>query len=303
MIGVSSSAVRVATIAAFALVLVACNSTTPSPVTTPPTSGSPGPFELTRIELPVAPGATVEGLVEVNGHDIYARCAGDGAPTVIYFVGWSPSRGLRAVDVAPGIEEALGSDIRVCSYERRNTGRSEEVEGTQTPQDVIDDVDGLMEALGEDGPFVLLGASFGGQVAAAYSVAHPDRVVGVVNIDGSTGVDYDIDEAAGFTGACLQSNRDADAYDSQERIDNCTLAKYIFDNRDKEPDVPLIYLVAKDPADRGDVADDDVRREWVESWSPGKWQVTDAPHSMDMNNPELVAQAIREVIELANQPD
>ena len=129
---VSSSAVRVATIAAFALLLVACNSTTPS--TTPATSASASSFELTRIELPVAPGAAVEGLVEVNGHDIYARCAGEGSPTVIYFVGWAPSRGHRAVDIAPGLEKALGSDIRVCSYERRNTGRSEEVEGTQTPR-------------------------------------------------------------------------------------------------------------------------------------------------------------------------
>lgn len=299
MTGVWPAAVRAAIIAAFALVLGACSSATPSPVTTPATSASPGPFELTRIELPVAPGATVEGLVEVNGHDIYARCAGDGSPTVIYFVGWAPSRGHRAVDIAPGLEEALGSDIRVCSYERRNTGRSEEVEGTQTPEDVIDDVDGVLEALGEDGPFVLVGASFGGLVASAYSVAHPDRVVGVVNIDGSTGVDYDIDEAAGFTGPCLPSNRDADANDSQERLDNCSLAKYIYENRDKEPYVPLIYLAAQDPSLRGDVADDPARREWVESWSPGKWQVTDAPHSMDMNNPELVAQAVREVIDLA----
>ena len=40
--------------------------------------------------------------------------------------------------------------------------------------------------------------------------------------------------------------------------------------------------------------------EWVESWSPGKWQVTDALHSMGVNNPELVARAVREVTELAD---
>ena len=35
----------------------------------------------------------------------------------------------------------------------------------------------------------------GGQVASAYAVAHPERVAGVVLLDASTGVEYEIDEA------------------------------------------------------------------------------------------------------------
>ena len=101
---------------------------------------------------------TVEGLVNVNGHDIYARCAGNGSPTVVYFTGWAPDASKRGVAIAPGIEEALGPGVRVCSYERRNTGRSESVDGTQSPEDVIADVDGFLATLDKDGPFVLLGA-------------------------------------------------------------------------------------------------------------------------------------------------
>jgi len=266
-------------------------------VLTTPSASSPEP-DLPRIGLPVDPGSTVEGLVEVGGHDIYARCAGDGPPTVVYFTGWADDQTKRGVNIARGMERALGPAFRVCSYERRNTGRSESVEGTQSPNDVLADVDRLLSALGEDGPFLLLGASFGGLVASAYAVAHPDLVAGVVLLDASTGVDYDIDEMHDFQGACLEANRKADAWDSQEKLDNCGLAEWIHDRRDLEPAVPLLYLAAQDPSGRGDEADDPKRQAWVESWSPGTWRVVSAPHWMDEADVSLVADAVQEVVSL-----
>jgi hypothetical protein len=73
---------------------------TPSESATSPPEGSP------RISLPVVPGSTVEGLVDVNGHDLYARCAGKGSRTVLYFTGWADDRAKRAVAIATGIEAA-----------------------------------------------------------------------------------------------------------------------------------------------------------------------------------------------------
>lgn len=52
---------------------------------------TPTPMGLrTHIALPVSPGSTVQGLVDVGGHDIYARCSNTGTPTVVYFTGWAP---------------------------------------------------------------------------------------------------------------------------------------------------------------------------------------------------------------------
>ena len=123
-------------------------------------------------------------------------------------------------------------------------------------------------------------------------------MAGVVLLDASTGVDFDIDEQHGFQGACLEANRQADAWESLEKLDNCSLAEWIHDRRDREPDVPLLFLAAQDPSQRGDVADDATRQAWVESWSPGAWRVVAAPHWMDEADPELVADAAREVIDL-----
>jgi pimeloyl-ACP methyl ester carboxylesterase len=140
---------------------------------------------LPRIHLPVKNGETVEGLVDVNGHDIYARCSGTGSPTVVYFTGWAPDPSKLGVNAIRAIEAVDGGEHRICSYERRNTGRSEKVKGTQTSEDVIADVDGVLDALGEHGPFILFGASFGGLVAGAYAVAHPDRTAGILLLDSS----------------------------------------------------------------------------------------------------------------------
>lgn len=293
----------VAALSAFAL--AACGTQTPTPPHTTDASGqtsSPSSAvqsALPRIKLPVEKGSTVEGLVDVHGHDIYARCSGTASPTVVYFTGWAPDPTKRGVEIAKLIEAADKSRRRICSYERRNTGRSEAVDGTQTPQDVVADVDGVLAAMGESGPFVLLGASFGGLVAGAYAVAHPDRVAGVLLLDSSIPDDYLIDKRHGFQGLCLPANRHADAWDSLEKVDNCALAKWAYDRRSRQPAVPLVYLAAHDPSDRGDVADDPARKAYVRSWTPGKWQPVSAPHWMDQADPTLVTGSLDRTVALA----
>jgi hypothetical protein len=89
-------------------------------------------------------------------------------------------------------------------------------------------------------------------------------------------------------------NREADANDSLEKLDNCSLAKWIYDRRDQEPDVPLLYLAASNSPDRGTPLDASAKA-WVATWSPGTWRVVNAPHWMDEANTKLVADAIREV--------
>jgi hypothetical protein len=156
----------IATALILVLILPACaggatpssvSSSIPSEIGTssarPSATALPMPDGLPRISLPVEPGSTVEGLVAVDGHDLYARCAGDGSPTVIYFTGWAHDRSDRAVAIAPFLERALGQGFRVCSYERRNTGRSATVGATQSPEDVISDVDGFLARSGLQGSF------------------------------------------------------------------------------------------------------------------------------------------------------
>ncbi len=123
---------------------------------------------------------------------------------------FSTSQGGRRIMASSGstriVEAVDGGRHRICSYERRHTGRSETVDGTQSPEEIIVDVDGFLDAVGEDGPFVLLGASSGGLVAAAFAVAHPDQVTGILLLDSSIPDDYIIDQHHGFVGMCLRES-------------------------------------------------------------------------------------------------
>lgn len=92
-----------------ALVLTGCGAhldaaSAPSETTAAaaPAAATPASSALPRIHLPVKKGETVEGLVDVNGHDIYARCSGTGSPTVIYFTGWAPDPSKLGVKCDPG---------------------------------------------------------------------------------------------------------------------------------------------------------------------------------------------------------
>ena len=166
--------------------------------------------------------------------------------------------------------------------------------GTQSPADVVADVDGVLEALGEDGPLILLGASFGGLVAGAYAVAHPDRVAGILLLDAGIPDDFAIEVRHDFDRMCLAANRHTDAFETLEKIDNCRLARWAYDRRDREPSVPLTYLAAQQDPER-DIGDDDLRRAFVRRWNPGVWEVVNTPHWIDEADPLLVVEHLREL--------
>ena len=127
-----------------------------------PNNSASTPDGLSAVDLPVAEGADVHGLVKVHGHDLAIHCTGSGQPTVVILHGWIDEPGITSYDYYGPLRDELNPDFRVCSYDRANVGDSEAVPGTQTPEMVVSDLDGLMEAIGERGPYVLIGQSAGG---------------------------------------------------------------------------------------------------------------------------------------------
>lgn len=288
-----------------AALLTACSggpNTEPGPTLTPigPTTHQPTPTLSGHVQMPVQPGVDVAGLIAVNGHDLYVRCKGNGSPTVLYIHGWIDDPQQLPADYVQNFERELGGDYRVCSYDRANVGRSEHV-GTRQPEDLVADTLGVLDALGEESPVIVVGSSFGGSVAEAFIVSHPEQVAGVVLVDAdipdTAAIEYLVPPGVG---ACDPANRDYDANESLELTDNCQLFNWTYEHRAAEPSVPLIFLAASraernTDAPEWDAQLDDLRRAFADRWAPGEYRVVESGHVMEVDAPAAIAAAIRDV--------
>lgn len=74
-----------------------------------------------------------------------------------------------------GVVAALGGRFRTLRYDQRGHGQSEKVPGPYELADLVADLAGLLEAVGERRCH-LAGYSLGGLVAQGFALAHPDRL-------------------------------------------------------------------------------------------------------------------------------
>jgi pimeloyl-ACP methyl ester carboxylesterase len=117
-------------------------------------------------------------LVDIGGRRLHLHCTGSGSPTVVIEAGAS----AFALDFAL-VQPEVAKTTRVCAYDRAGSGWSERRPDVDTPIRVIEDLSALLDAVGENGPFVMVGASRGGAFVRLFQAVHPGRVAGLVLVD------------------------------------------------------------------------------------------------------------------------
>lgn len=117
-------------------------------------------------------------LYDVGGHRLHLNCTGSGSPTVVLVSGLG---GMSAGWTR--ITAALGSETRVCAYDRAGQGWSDDVDSPQDAVAIADDLHTLLARAGESGPYVFVGHSAGGPYAMTYAAGYPDEVAGMVLLD------------------------------------------------------------------------------------------------------------------------
>jgi pimeloyl-ACP methyl ester carboxylesterase len=165
-----------------------------------------------------------------------------------------------------------------------------------------------MGAVGDPGPYVLVGQSAGGMVASAYAVTYPQNVRGIVMVDASFDEEVTIEDVGMVpegVGPCDPVNREADGFQSLQMIDNCAMYKYAYSRRAQRPEVPLVYLASKrEPwsamTDFGPAYTEKIvplQKAYAASWAPGKFLWVDSGHEIHVEKPDVVRDAVRWVVE------
>ena len=148
------------------------------------TAGTAGSVEEPSPSDDVFASPVVDDRFEVgeNG-ELAMRCWGEGTPTIVLETGHPTPGGIADFDGSEFVRE-LASQTTVCAYDRLGTGMSDTAPSRPRDADeVVDDLNALLEASGVDGPYVLVGASFGGMVMTYYASQYADDVAGVVLLD------------------------------------------------------------------------------------------------------------------------
>ena len=121
-----------------------------------------------------------EQIVAVNGNSFYYRDWGGSGQAVVLLHGLASN--CRIWDLVAPI---LSRQIRTLALDQRGHGRSFKPDTGYDFSTVVSDLDGFISAVGIENP-VLVGHSWGGDVALEYAVANPGKVKGLCFVDGGT---------------------------------------------------------------------------------------------------------------------
>ncbi|HEV7385908.1 MAG TPA: alpha/beta hydrolase [Phenylobacterium sp.] len=132
---------------------------------------------------PFTPSGT---YVDIGGRKLRLVCAGPpaeaGRPTVWMEAG---AFGLAA-DFAAIQEKLTAKGIRSCAYDRAGMGWSDPGPEPRDSDAIVSDLEKLIAASGERGPFILMGHSMAGLHTRLFAGRNADKVAGLVLIEATT---------------------------------------------------------------------------------------------------------------------
>jgi proline iminopeptidase len=122
---------------------------------------------------------TEEGLIRVNGTELYFKVVGKGTPIVIVHGG----PGLDHTYLLPQFY-ALAKEHKLIFYDQRASGRSTSLVDTNsmTMGNFVEDLEGIRKAFGIQ-KLNLLGHSWGGLVAMFYALKYPENLNSLVLVN------------------------------------------------------------------------------------------------------------------------
>lgn len=142
---------------------------------------------------PLTPGGA---YVDIGGRKLRLVCAG---PKSAKPVVWMEAGAFGiAADFAAIQEKLVAKGIRSCAYDRAGLGWSDAGPKPRDSAAIVGDLERLIAASGERGPFILMGHSMAGLHVRMFAARNPEKVAGLVLIEATTPEQADNDGTLRF---------------------------------------------------------------------------------------------------------
>lgn len=120
-------------------------------------------------------------MVNLGTHKIHLYCVGAGSPTVIF----ESDLDQYGVLSWASVQNEIGKYTRTCSYDRAGILWSEPGPLPRDGETIASELGAVLDAAGEEGPYILVGHAFGGAYVRLFAGQYPDDVCGMVLIESS----------------------------------------------------------------------------------------------------------------------
>jgi pimeloyl-ACP methyl ester carboxylesterase len=120
-------------------------------------------------------------MIDIGGYRLHINCSGGakkGTPTVILLHGLSGYSFDWAL-----VQPEVARFTRVCSYDRAGQAWSDPGPQPRGLKTITTELHTLLQNAGENGPYILVGHSWGGLIPRMYASLYPSEVVGIVFVD------------------------------------------------------------------------------------------------------------------------
>ena len=280
---------------AVAILASGCGGSDESDDSTPATTGDAATATSTSAS---SESGELDAVVDIDGdRGLYVRCTGTGSPTVVMEGGDGDTSDSYAF-----AEPVVSEVTRACVYDRANLGQSDTAPGPRGLPELVGDLERLLEVAEIPPPYVLVGTSGGGFITAGYAYAHPERIAGMVFVD--TGVPLANPPRE------IVEETDPNNPENVERRDYLQMERDAWAGRKRIGDIPVTIITVKFssaaisespfPVERQAMRRNVERQKgWLVLSPRAKQIVVNTGHAVEEEDPDLVTDAILDVVKAA----